>query len=122
MNQPAPGCWMLVLTPEGHLHEHVSGEADSEIGEAISTQIGCTVLDVVHLSSTIDLWVDDEGMMVEQPQINAFATWVIRQYGSTHHLLFGTVVFTGGVDAEGHTLSLSAEAKQELLTLIREAA
>lgn len=71
-------------------------------------EIGCHTVDCVGLAADLDMWLDDEGLLVEEPRINHGATAIAAMYGKTFQPYVGTVVFTGGVDDEGNTLGLDA--------------
>ncbi|EYT56581.1 hypothetical protein H490_0101595 [Leucobacter sp. UCD-THU] len=89
-----------------------------EVGERIRYLIGCDVFDVVGLEEGIDLFVDDEGLLEEQPELNLAATVVAHQLGA-QSVLFGSVVAVG-VDAEsGETVGLTAEQMRRVLDAMR---
>lgn len=73
---------------------------------------GC--VDVVALSEDLDMWVNDEGLLIGLP-VNVLATGVAALHGRTHQAYVGTAVFTGGADADGETLALSEEQVQLLI-------
>lgn len=59
----------------------------------------------VDLSEDLDMWVNDEGLYLCEP--NQAATNVVRTYlGQDTQPFHGPAVFTGGVDEEGDTLSI----------------
>jgi hypothetical protein len=76
------------------------------ISEAIREAIGCQYFDVVRLTDTWDMWLDDEGMF-SQP-INRYATALAHRYGRVHQPYWGTVLFATA-DANGDTLGLTPE-------------
>ena len=55
------------------------------------------------------MWIDDNGKLINDPQINAFgsALWV-DSYDLTD-IIVGDIIITGGVDDEGKTLGLTDE-------------
>jgi hypothetical protein len=61
-------------------------------------------VDVVSLSSYLDMWVGDESLFTHGP--NAVATAIAHTFGFDAQLYHGPVVFTGGVDDDGNTLPL----------------
>lgn len=63
------------------------------------------LIEPVDLMNTLTMWVNEEGKLIGKTP-NPFATeaW-FRQCGATD-IVVGTVVFTGGTDAEGETLGL----------------
>jgi hypothetical protein len=73
----------------------------------IKKAIGGGTFDCVRINSlNVDIWIDDEGKLVNEPVVNAFgsALWV-HEYGMTD-LIVGDIIITGGVDDEGKTLGL----------------
>lgn len=78
------------------------------------------LVDVVSVASSVDAWVNDEGLFVCEPNpVATLLVWSIRGFASPESMgpaLFGRVVFTGGADGEGDTQGLSqgqAEALQK---------
>ena len=80
-------------------------------GEQIRAAIGCRVFDCVSLRDDLDMWVDDEGFEVEDP--NLVASMIAREHGFGQ-TYYGTAVFTGGADEDGATLPLSPQALASL--------
>lgn len=80
--------------------------------------IGCRSVDVVRLGESLDMWVDDEGMLVGAA--SRPATRLAREYGFVWQPYYGVAVLTGGADRDGNTLSLAAAqaaAVRDLLTM-----
>lgn len=76
-------------------------------------EIGCHCVDVVSLGD-LDMWVDDEGLMVDEPRTNARATGLVAaSLGQPVQLFFGTAVVTAGVDDDGETQGLTREQARE---------
>ncbi|MBE1609896.1 DUF3846 domain-containing protein [Actinopolymorpha pittospori] len=73
-------------------------------------------VDVVSLHPTVDMWVNDNGIAEGLP-VNIVATAIAGAFGATHQPYFGPVVFTGGADSEGETLSLEDRQVTLLLSL-----
>lgn len=68
------------------------------------------IIDLVALRPEVDMWLNDEGLHTHP--VNMVATLVAKSlhpYIQQHY--YGPVVFTGGSDAEGHTMPLSQEAE-----------
>jgi len=83
---------------------------ESNSYQTIKDAIGGGYFDCVHIKSLgIDIWIDDEGKLFNNPQPNTFATalWVY-EYGLTDYIA-GDVIITGGVDDMGNTLALTAD-------------
>lgn len=62
-------------------------------GAAIRSAIGCRWFDVVRLTRELDMWVDDEGAIQADAQINLMATAIARAHGAIWQPLCGVVVF-----------------------------
>jgi hypothetical protein len=58
--------------------------------------IGCSTFDVVRVGNNLSIYVDDEGLFVENP---------LTIIAGLSHPLAGNLVFTGGIDNRGNTLS-----------------
>ncbi len=70
-------------------------------------------VDVVALAPGMDMWVNDEGLVIGLP-INETATAIAHQHGMKHQFYVGAAVFTGGCNEEGDTLPLT---EQQVATL-----
>ncbi len=77
--------------------------ADS-IGTGISAAIGCSMFDVVGLADSIDLFVDDEGLINGSP-LNLPATVLAHLLGSPT-VIFGTAIAVS-VTPDGETVGLT---------------
>lgn len=75
-------------------------------GDGIRDAIGCDRFDVISLEHGIDLWVDDEGLLVDQPQLNLPATVLAHALGATT-AVFGTAVVLSVEPETGETRGLS---------------
>lgn len=89
----------------------------------VSTQladlIGCDLFDVVHLADGIDVYVDDEGLLVARPVLNLALTVLAHALG-TPAVLFGTGVVLGGDDETGDTLGLTVAQRDRVLGAMRQ--
>lgn len=85
----------------------------------LQTQIGCDIFDVVHLEDGIDVFVDDEGLLVARPALNVALTVLAHQLGS-QAVLFGTGIVLGGDDASGETLGLTEAQRERVLGAIMQ--
>lgn len=73
-------------------------------------EIGCTYVDVVRISQAngqhIDMWIDDEGAIVQGPKINYSANMLLSKNGvRTNGYVHGIVIFATA-DDEGETAGL----------------
>jgi hypothetical protein len=74
------------------------------IGADISTAIGCSMVDVVGLADSIDLFVDDEGLINGSP-LNLPAAVLAHLLGSPT-VIFGTAIGVS-VTPDGETIGLT---------------
>jgi len=78
--------------------------------DTIKQAIGGGTFDCVRLPSiNAEMWIDDEGKLINDIQWNHFGTalWV-NEYGMTDAIA-GDIIITGGVDINGNTLGLDEE-------------
>lgn len=71
-------------------------------------------VDVVGLSADLDMWINDEGLLIGLP-VNMLASGIAAFHGMIHQPYVGTAVFTGGADVDGNTLPLTEEQVRLLL-------
>lgn len=80
-------------------------------------EIDCKSVDVVRLvPDEVDMWIDDEGLCVAEPEVNLLATALARTFGYTWQAYYGIVVFTA-TDGEGETVSLPVVWQERLLRI-----
>ena len=96
------------LTPTGEVTE--TGIEPG--GDGIRAAIGCDRFDVISLDHAIDLWVDDEGLLVAEPQLNLPATLVAHALG-VQTAVFGTAIALSVDPTTGDSTGLSdAQARR----------
>jgi len=88
--------------------------------ETIKEAIGGGTIQCIHIPSLgVDMWIDDEGKLVEDPEFNTFGTTLwINEYGLTD-VIVGDIIITGGVDDEGKTLGMTKEQVREVMTQVQ---
>lgn len=89
------------------------------VATQLATLIDCDLFDVVHLEDGIDIYVDDEGLLVARPVLNLALTVVAHVLG-TPAVLFGNGVVLGGDDDTGDTLGLTSAQRQRVLDAMRQ--
>lgn len=99
---------------DGH-PEVIDLGARESTGSAIRSAIGCRWFDVVRLTPDLDMWVDDEGAIQADAQVNLMATAIARAHGAIWQPFCGAVVFAAH-DGNGATVGLSDAQKDALLT------
>lgn len=63
----------------------------------------------VDLDDSVTMWVNEEGLLRSDLEINPIATGIYSQMFDINNPIMGDVVFTGGTDSEGNTLPLATE-------------
>lgn len=89
------------------------------VGAQLARLIDCDIFTVAHLDDGIDIFVDDEGLLVARPQLNLALTVVAHALGSPQ-VLFGNGVVLGGNDETGDTLGLTMAQRQRVLDAMRQ--
>jgi hypothetical protein len=80
----------------------------------------CRAVDVVALTSQLDMWIDDEGLY--NHGVNEAATLMARRYGFTWQAYHGPVLLTGGADENGDTVPLTRDKLRALLAALGDVA
>jgi hypothetical protein len=93
----------LVITPEGEVSTRQMPDNEGDTLTFLRTHIACDYIDLARLTTTLDMWLDDEGMF-NRP-VNLLATVLAQAYGLTSQNYYGTAVITGhdGPDTKGLT-------------------
>lgn len=102
----------LVIHPDGNVTD-VNLNAGADHLALMYEHIGCRTVDVVGLTSRLDMWLDDDGLYT-QP-LNPVATLLARHYGFTWQPYHGPVLLCG-VNAEGDSTDLDGHQIRALLT------
>ncbi|GAB3467204.1 DUF3846 domain-containing protein [Actinophytocola sediminis] len=110
---------MLALTPDGDMFDMTARQG--HVLTVLREAIGCRGVDVVQFPGDLDMWIDDEGLLEERPQMNLFASAVAVLLGSQPHpgvvpTWAGTVVFAGAKGAD--TVSISSDARRLITGLV----
>ncbi|MET9499553.1 DUF3846 domain-containing protein [Streptomyces sp. NPDC006552] len=74
----------------------------------------CDHIDAVQITERLTMWIDDEGL-INQATPNFGATRLYATHRQPHQLYHGHALFTGGADAEGNTLGLTADEAAHLV-------
>jgi len=72
--------------------------------------LDCRTFDIVRISESVNVYVDDEGLMVDNPSFSLVAGYP--------EPLAGNLVFTGGADRDGNTLSSTESVKNVIKNII----
>lgn len=103
---------ILRCNTEGRLSRHPWPGKDAFLHE-LYRLIDCRNVDVISLTATIDMWVDDEGLIVGEPEPNYVASGIMHRLGR-EGLIFGNVVFSGGPNADGDSQPLDPLVEQAI--------
>lgn len=90
-----------------------------EGGDGIRAAIGCDRFDVISLEHHIDLWVDDEGLLVAEPQLNLPATLLAHALGA-QTAIFGDAVALSVDLATGESRGLSDAQAHRVRKILTE--
>ncbi|GAB2564222.1 DUF3846 domain-containing protein [Leucobacter ruminantium] len=86
-------------------------------GASIRHYLDCRLLDIVALGDGLDMFVDDEGLLVDRPVLNLAATIVAHQRGA-RSAIFGKALVLGIDDDTGETLTLTPEQARSVQQLM----
>ncbi|MEU5109618.1 DUF3846 domain-containing protein [Streptomyces sp. NPDC021354] len=108
----------LLITPEADIVPiNLPADVESRL-TVMRSVIRCDSVDVVALTSQMDMWLDDEGLY--NHPVNKLATLLAFRFGFMSQKYYGPALLTGGADAEGETVPLSKDKIVALLTSIEE--
>ncbi|MEU8708730.1 DUF3846 domain-containing protein [Streptomyces sp. NPDC048565] len=103
----------LLITPECDIVPvDLPSDSDARL-TVMRSVIRCERVDVVGLTSQLDMWLDDEGFY--NHPVNKVATALAVRFGFRWQDYHGPVLLTGGADADGETLPLT---KDKVLALL----
>jgi hypothetical protein len=71
----------------------------------------------IDIAEDLTMWVNEEFLLRSEPDPNFVASGFFSFVGGTYSI-HGTVVFTGGTDAEGKTLPLSADNAESIKRIV----
>jgi hypothetical protein len=97
----------IVLSTEGTLSE-IDLDAGNTL-KILQNAVGGWV-QAVDFATDLTIWVHEEGKIINLP-INSKATEIWTHFFGNTDLIAGNAVFTGGVDENGETLGISADAE-----------
>ncbi|MET8006224.1 DUF3846 domain-containing protein [Nonomuraea glycinis] len=106
----------LVLTPGGDVREVTL--PDSGRLHFMHREMGCSRVDVVCLTSRLDMWIDDFGIYT-QP-VNVAATALAQRYGKVYQPYHGSVLLCS-MDEHGNSTNLTVEQVRGLLVTMLDA-
>jgi len=74
----------------------------------------CSLLDCVQLDDELDMWIDDEGLNTDEPQVNRVATALAVAMGVATQRYYGKALLLARKGAD--TVGLVDRVRDELLT------
>ncbi|MBA3019608.1 hypothetical protein [Propionicimonas sp.] len=86
-------------------------------------ELECQTVGVLAVSGEdgeISLWYDDEGLLLDAPQVNELATKLCALQGPLRCAIFGNVLLTAGQDAAGDTQPLTRSQVEKLMKLLND--
>ena len=113
--QPIPA---LVIATDGVMTDIELPPTPVDQLAALYAVIDCDALDVVRLTEHLDMWVDDEGMIIDAPVVNMAATILAHHFGRYSQLYFGTVVLTGAPNTNGDITPLTTALADHIRGLL----
>jgi hypothetical protein len=102
---------VLLIKPDGTVTDVELPSGDSL--QAMYAAIGCRAVDVVRLTTQLDMWIDDEGLWTQIP--NQPATALARRYGCTSQAYHGPALITGFDPGTGDTTGLTPDQVRAVL-------
>lgn len=96
----------------------LEGTEEGGVGAALRAANDCWMFDVVRIGPGLDMWNDEEGLLVRKPVVNRVATLIAKAHGFVWQPYVGAVVFNS-VDDEGETQGLCEGQVEALLTTAR---
>ena len=106
----------VVIKADGTLERLDLSESEQEL-KSLQNAVGGYV-QVIELEDDFTMWANEEGKLLNLP-VNEIATviWEVR-FGLDTDIICGDVVFTGGMDEDGETLTISEANLQRLAELV----
>ena len=106
----------VVIKADGTLERLDLSESEQEL-KSLQNAVGGYV-QVIELEDDFTMWANEEGKLLNLP-VNEIATviWEVR-FGIGTDIICGDVVFTGGMDEDGETLTISEANLQRLAELV----
>lgn len=106
----------IVIKADGTLERLDLSESEQEL-KSLQNAVGGYV-QVIELEDDFTMWANEEGKLLGLEE-NKIATviWEVR-FGLDTDIICGDVVFTGGMDEDGETLTISEANIQRLAELV----
>lgn len=107
----------FIVNIQGELHPVTlhTDKGGSNLKE-MTEFIGCRMVDCVDLDRNIDLWVDDEGAIVAEPEHNPVVSMMTGILSNYFRPIYGNGLFLGVDHNTGSSISLTAEQVERVET------
>lgn len=105
----------ILINTDGTVQDVTSNEGEDTL-RFMYRVLNVQMVELVSLTDTLDLWIDEEGMYSGQ-EPNEPATRFAARHGFRNPWgipLMGPVLILGGTDEEGDTRSLAAEDAEKV--------
>lgn len=110
----------LLLTPNGDVVE-INLPPDDRSGLIVMYAVlRCDAVDCIRVTSSIDMWVDDEYLYTRPEEPNFYATAFLTQFGQVTQVIHGPVLITGGAGRQGETLPLTWDKLHAVLAKLQD--
>lgn len=106
----------ISISPEGVVTQLNIAEDSLKV---LQTAVG-GLIEAIDIDQNLTMWVNEEFLFFSEPAPNPIGTALFAHVGG-NYAIQGTIVMTGGTDAEGYTMGLSNEDTEALLRIIEDA-
>jgi Domain of unknown function (DUF3846) len=106
----------LIIQPDGEITDVHLKPGENHLA-LMYEHLNCTTVDVVRLTTVLDMWIDDEGLYTQPP--NPAATALARHYGHLHQPYHGPVMICTA-NQHGNSTDLDTTQLRVLLTHLHD--
>jgi hypothetical protein len=106
----------ISISPQGEVQELNLDEGSLDV---LQKAVG-GLIEAIDIDANLTMWVNEEFLFFSEPSPNPIGSLLFAHIGGTYSIQ-GTIVLTGGTDADGNTMALSAEDCSSVLGLIADA-
>lgn len=107
----------LVIHEDGDITEVDLSASDDHLA-TFYRELECDTVDLVRMTSSIDAWLDDEGLLTQRP-FNQVFTALAKRFGWTYQPYVGPVLLAGHND-DGDSTNLTPEQIRAIATSLRD--
>lgn len=110
----------LLIAPTGDIVQINLPSGTRDQLTVMYSVLRCRNVACVGVSSSIHMWVDDEGLYSHTDEPNFPAVFFLSNFGQVVQPIYGPVLLTGGSDEEGDTLPLSRDKLAAILSKLED--